>query len=126
MICEFPGCEETTRENKPYCPEHVEHHSYVAGIVAELAARENEIKRVKKVGAKGVRLDGTVVDDLLSYLDEVGPRTVQRINRERMFNTTIAVTTVYVEVMAEAGLVKLGKTKRGSIVVQPATSKLAR
>lgn len=125
MNCAVPGCKNTTRESKPFCPDHVEEHPYVAGIVAELDAREEEIALVEKDGAIGVRLAGTVVDDLLRHLDEIGARTVQRLHRERMFKTNVAVTTIYVEAMAEAGLVTLGRTKRGSVVVHPVTSQLA-
>jgi hypothetical protein len=38
--CEVPGCGRTTRERKPWCPEHALSHSpYVLEVKAEVARR---------------------------------------------------------------------------------------
>lgn len=32
-MCEFAGCTHATREHKPFCSDHVEHHPYVQAII---------------------------------------------------------------------------------------------
>jgi hypothetical protein len=46
-VCVVFGCDATTREKKPWCPEHVEDHAPPAiRIAEELKSRDAEIKRI--------------------------------------------------------------------------------
>lgn len=36
--CRAPGCSQGTREGKPYCSDHVDHHSYVQDLLAKMSA----------------------------------------------------------------------------------------
>jgi hypothetical protein len=48
----------TTREGKPFCPNHVEHHAYVQAILRILSDREEERDRVRRLGPGEVDISG--------------------------------------------------------------------
>lgn len=117
--CAEPNCTDSTREGKPYCPDHVERHSYVQEILAILAAREAEEERVRTDGPVAVDPSGLTAQELLLHLSLHGSRTVERLSRE--FQLDSRVMHDYVDALSERGQVVLGRTTRGSTVVRLAS-----
>ena len=115
--CDHPGCVERTRDGKPFCLDHVEDHPYVRGLLAQIAEREAQDDLVSRKGPRAVELDGVTVQEILQHLELHGARTKERLVRE--VNLPAAVLHGYVRALVKRGLVKLGKTKRGSTVVRP-------
>jgi len=114
--CMEPGCLNTTRESKPYCPDHVELNPYIQGILEKLEERKIEHNRVKEVGQDAVDLSGLTVNEILLHLELHGSRTVERLKRE--FQLEDSVLLPYFEKLERAGKITLGKTQRGSTVVR--------
>lgn len=82
-LCDAPGCTETTREGKPYCPDHVDHHPYVQQLLQHLAEQEDERERAtKKGGADKVDLEGENAKAVLRELQQHGERTLERLARD--------------------------------------------
>ena len=114
--CEESGCLKTTREGKPFCPDHVERHAYVQTILAMLAEREDETERVRKKGPSAVDLSGLTAQELMLHLSLHGSRTVERLSRE--FQLESDVIHNYVTALKGVGKVILGRTTRSSTVVR--------
>jgi hypothetical protein len=106
----------TTREGKPFCPDHVEHHAYVQSILQVLDEREAERDRVRQHGPSAVDPKGLTVQELVLHLSLHGSRTVERLSRE--FQLESAVIHNYVDALKSLGTVILGRTTRGSTVVR--------
>lgn len=114
--CLNDGCYQTTREGKPYCPDHVEDHHYVQEILGVLREREAEEDRVRKRGPSAVNPEGLTAQELVLHLSLHGSRTVERLSRE--FQLEARVMHNYVDALMQQGLVVLGRTTRGSTVVR--------
>jgi len=106
----------TTREGKPFCPNHVECHSYVQSILHILAEREAETNRVRTKGSVAVDPSGLTAQELVLHLSLHGSRTVERLSRE--FQLESRVIEEYVDALRVRGKVILGRTTRGSTVVR--------
>jgi len=115
-FCRSSGCVQTTREGKPFCPDHVEHHPYVQEILGTLAEREAEEERVRTTGAPAVDPTGLTARELVLHLSLHGARTLERLARELQLDP--AVVDGYVDALVERGLIALGRTNRGSTVVR--------
>jgi len=114
--CERRGCFKTTREGKPYCPDHVQDHEYVKNILSILAEREAEEGRVRAKGPVAVDTTGLTATELLLHLTLHGSRTVERLSREFQLENTVMRN--YVDALQTQGTVVLGRTTRGSTVVR--------
>lgn len=114
--CEYAGCTKTTREGKPYCPDHVDNHPYVQSILHVLAEREAETDRVRTHGADAVDPAGLTAQELVLHLSLHGSRTVERLSRE--FQLESKVIENYVKALRREGKVVVGRTTRGSTVVR--------
>lgn len=116
--CQLDGCGTYTYEGKPYCTKHVEHHPYVQSILAVLADRKNEEERVDKRGRRAVNIEGSVSQEIISYLRIHGPRTINRLARD--LNRDLRIQSLYVAALRRSGLVITGKNARGGIIVEAA------
>lgn len=115
--CDAEGCNAATREGKPFCSDHVERHAYVQDLLGQIAEREAEDERVRKVGPKAANLKGITAQEILQHLYFNGPRTVERLSRE--LNLEIEIIRGYARALAKANHVTLGSTKRGAMVLKP-------
>ena len=113
--CERGGCSERTRDGKPFCPDHVDEHPYVKIVLAQLAERETQDELVAAKGQGAADLDGVTCQEILLNLRLHGGRTMERLVRE--INLDPKVLDGYVQALSRAGVVKLGKTERGSTIV---------
>jgi hypothetical protein len=115
-VCDMEGCIHTTREGKPFCPDHVEMHPYVQAILGTLAEREDEEEKVRQRGHRAVNPTGLTARELVLHLSLHGARTVERLSRELQLDTK--VLDGYVGALVRKGVVALGRTNRGSTVVR--------
>ena len=115
-FCDTVGCSQTTREGKPYCPDHVENHPYVQAILSTLREREQEEEKVRQRGPKAVDPQGLTAKELVLHLSLHGARTVERLSRELQLDAK--VLEGYVGALVRRGVIALGRTTRGSTVVR--------
>ncbi|MCA8923533.1 MAG: hypothetical protein KDD82_17080 [Planctomycetes bacterium] len=115
-MCRSHGCDQTTREGKPFCPDHVEEHPYVREILSTLQRREEEEESVRCRGSRAVDPGGLTARELVLHLSLHGARTVERLSRELQLDPK--VLEGYVSALVTQGLVSLGRTNRGSTVVR--------
>lgn len=115
--CSEDDCKSATREGKPYCPEHVELNPHSRIVVAEIARRQAEDERIRlgKTEPGDVNLSGITAKEILQNLDDHGPRTIQRLCRELSIGAP--VLNGYVEALGDRGLIVIGRTSRGSVMV---------
>jgi len=115
--CSENDCAKATREGKPYCPDHVELNPHSRIVVAEIARRQEEDEQIRlgKTEVVDVNLAGITAKEILQNLDDHGPRTTQRLCRELSIEPT--VINGYIEALGKRGLISIGKTSRGSVMV---------
>ena len=113
--CEQAECKLSTREGKPFCPDHVAEHVYVRNIQDQLLVRTNEWKAVEKKGGEAVDVAGTTAKEILLILTMQGSRTIKRISRE--VNLDSSLVESYIDALKKAGLVQVGRTTRGNRTV---------
>jgi len=123
--CAAPLCGQTTRESKPFCPDHLMEAPYVAAIMGELKDRADELGRLRKLIEADAKKPWRTVDvlggncrEILRHLSQLGGRTVERINREVFQTQELLLTENIVRALAAARMVKVGRTSRGSSVVE--------
>lgn len=114
--CDAAACTQTTREGKPYCPDHVDLHPYVQDLISNLSTKDEQDDAVKSKGPRAVKLDSITVQELLLHLELNGPRTEERLVRE--LNLDLKTVSGYVQALRRKQLVTTGYTKRGSMVVK--------
>ncbi len=115
MMCALDGCANTTRERKPYCTAHVEHHAYVRGLLSSVKGREEEEARVRRLGTRGVDSGGLNAREILQQLRVHGDRTAERL--ALAIRIDLELMQVYLSALARRKLVRLGRSDRGSTVV---------
>ena len=113
--CEASGCGRSTRERKPFCPDHVEQHAYVQEVLGKLAAREAADERVLRRGPKAVDPRSLTAEELLTFLHVHGSNSVKRLARE--LNLEVELVDRYAAGLARLGLVSLGETRRRAVLV---------
>ena len=113
--CEAPRCHASTREGKPYCPEHVELNPYIRELMAQLASREREEANVGKLGARAVDLEGITAQEILQHLRVHGSRTLKRLARE--LNISLKVLQGYTRALERRKLIALTQTDRGGKIL---------
>lgn len=113
--CQATGCDQGTRERKPFCIEHLEHSSYVAELLRVLQARDDELVRVAQVGSRAVRVEGVTAQEILLQLRLYGKRTTARLSRDLSIKE--GLVRCYARVLSRRGYVCLGKTQRNATLL---------
>jgi len=110
--CGAPGCMETTREGKPFCPWHVELAPYPAEILVELARRDEESARLTK--GRPVLREAHLVREALLFLRIKG-------YSGRMFARALDIpydaACTLIVLLGRWKLAKVGHTERGDLFV---------
>lgn len=75
-------CGKVTREGKPFCSDHVEHHDYVQRLIAHLNQLEAEEERVKLRGVRAARLDSPLMVEVVRVIMTLGCCTEARLCKE--------------------------------------------
>ena len=115
-ICEMRGCIKTTRDLKPFCPDHVDEHSYVQEILAALNEDKADKEKVRKKGQAAVDLHGMTAKEIRRTLTLNRAKTVERLARDLKLN--VVIVRSYIKSMQKKGQVILGRTTRGSTTVR--------
>lgn len=102
--CEHKGCEQETREAKPFCPDHIADMPQVSELMERLKAREKEIRRIELRGHAGVRMDDTVAKELVGIVSLEGEITLARL--AQTMRLTFEVTDSLVESLSRQGRVQ--------------------
>lgn len=113
--CGAAGCEKTTREQKPFCPDHVDQNPYVREIMGALSESDAERKSVKKKGPKAVHLGGIVVNEIILHLELHGRRTVERLAKE--LQVDIKTLNPYLTRLKKEGKIVFGTNRRKNTTV---------
>ncbi len=117
--CEVRECAKTTREGKPYCPDHVERHLYVQWILEQISGMDHAAQEIKEHGTRAVDPDGPLVGEILDRLTNephLGFASVARLTKEVRRDAAVVRKVLYVA--SKRGLVILGKNKRGNSTVE--------
>lgn len=112
--CEVPECDQSTREGKPYCSEHVGKNSYAAKVLADIARRDAEDTFVlnPRTKVKDYPIDGVTARAIVQNVRENGTRTKERLCRE--LNIEKKLLDAYSKALIRSGVLRLGRTGRGS------------
>lgn len=119
--CQIEGCEASTREGKPYCPEHVGRNDYVQQLMAKIAEKDNEAERVMTRGQKVISNDSITLQDIVQDLKLHGSRTVARLSRE--FQLDSKIISGYVQRLVKEGRAETFRTNRGNESVRLVSSR---
>ena len=116
-LCEYPGCLLTTRDGKPYCPEHVEENPYAKRVTEEIARRKRDDDRARKPKApiSSFNIEGITAQSILQHLGEHGTRTRERLCRELALE--FDVLDGYIRALLKKDLIYLGRTHRGNVTL---------
>jgi len=114
--CDAAGCRSGTKGGKQFCSSHVDLQPYVQDLLAQLAAQEEEIANVRRVGARAVDPSGIQTQEILSFLRVHGDKTVRGLARE--LNLEVEVARAYGRSLKRRGLVSLSKNKRGATLMR--------
>ena len=119
--CALEGCNEFTRERKPYCSDHILEIDYAKALSIKVSGVEKEIERVSTVGDKAVDVTGLVVEEILAGIDHAGQVTWRRLCKDHVafFNHVSAeITDHYLDRLRLEGLVKVTLNRRSDEVVE--------
>lgn len=116
--CEKEGCNNTTREGKPYCSDHVLDHVYAGTVHRLVMQRQQEAWLLEWRGVMcGIREDWLLVQETLAYLKHNGPKTVEGLARQLGIHAENHMRPL-AEWLINNGIVKKSSTKRGSTVLR--------
>lgn len=107
-ICGVQFCEQITTKGKPFCGEHLILVERTEALIAEVKARDDEIKAVLEGGREGWRNVGensSVAQDIMGVIEIYGPQTIAAIGRTAALKAAIVLP--YVQALAARGLVKV-------------------
>lgn len=116
MFCQVHGCDERTREGKPYCTKHIGQIPYIRGILDRLQSQEIEQKRVKIEGYRAIDLGGLTIQEILHHLEQHGQITIERLSRHLQLESVLL--RHYLTRLQLDGFIKYGSTMRGNTVVK--------
>ena len=112
--CFAPGCMNSTREGKPFCSKHVEMHPYIQEVVALINSRATELSDIAK--GRHVKEDSSLFEEIIVHITNLGPKTIERLARDLMIS--IPVIKKLIKTMKKQKLIRIGRSKRGSTVVE--------
>ncbi|MCA8924041.1 MAG: winged helix-turn-helix domain-containing protein [Planctomycetes bacterium] len=114
--CQRSDCEESTREGKPFCPQHVDHNPYAQHLLAKLEDLEREHRRVRLRGPAGVNLQGETCQEILRELGQQGRCSVARL--AQTLALPYPLISSYVQALARSGRVVTSGFRRDRLQVQ--------
>lgn len=120
--CRHKGCHRTTRERKPFCPDHVDKHDYVKRLKKKIASKQKEEAKVEKRGMRAIKEDSITLQEVRVELAIHGPKTLSRLAKDVNLATNTAKG--YVDFLERRDLVKYSTNTRGTLIVEPKFSSL--
>lgn len=101
-VCQAAGCAEVTKEEKPYCVEHLDELPYVQEVKARIAARYAEASEALRTGR--FELKAPRVREVVSHLTKKAI-PLRRLRIE--LDMPRAVAGFYVEGLLRHGMIKV-------------------
>jgi hypothetical protein len=111
--CKKDGCASSTRDGKPFCPNHVEEADYPQSLLEELKKRRTEVALLLK--GEEIPDDGHLVRETLLLL-AWSACTERRLGR--MLDIPYKAVEILVEQLQEVQRVRKNRTPRGSVIVE--------
>jgi len=112
LVCEEGDCENTTRENKPFCSKHVENIDYVRGILTALKDQQNEQERAVAQGTRAIKKDSLTLKEIIQTLSQKGEKTLCYLSRHLQLSED--VLKVYAHYLVKKRIARKHSTNRGS------------
>lgn len=114
--CETPGCGKNTREGKPHCIKHITDMAYAQKVRAEQARRDEEIDFITR--GRGWRLDNAshLIKEVMGLLTT---RSFTSPALARQLSIKQDAADILIMRVAELGLARSSKTKRGHLRISP-------
>lgn len=113
--CQIDGCEASTRENKPFCSDHVERAPYVQRILMELELRDMEARNLN--AGKPIDINGHLIREAILLLQQ-SSYTAARL--ARLLDIEHVAAENLIAIMDEKKIARKGRTERGSTTVRTA------
>ena len=111
--CKLEECNESTREGKPYCSDHIGHSPYVKALLREIEIREDEASRLCR--GEDIGCEARLVKETVTLLQN-GSYTSARLARMIDIEPEAAISLI--KLLDRNGLARMGKTERGSMTVR--------
>lgn len=110
--CSLLGCNNNTREQKPYCSEHLELNAYAGKVIQELREMEAEDERVSRLAIRGNEAIHTLnAQEIVNKLRHEGERTVKGLAKD--LNLDLRIVWAYIRALTTKKVVIVGTTDRG-------------
>jgi hypothetical protein len=113
--CAASGCAVNTRDDMPYCTDHLEHMPYVARLRAKIASEQAEHERARERRASPVEVDGLTAQEIVRALRVNGDQTLRRL--AQALGLEPALVDRYVHALASAGAVEIRQGGRDPVVM---------
>jgi len=111
-ICEEASCSNTTRENKPFCSNHVERADYVQDILHAIKNQEIEQEKALSQGIRAIKRDSLTVKEIILTLSQKGEKTINYLCRDLQLPEDVML--VYAKFLVKHKIAKRHRTHRGS------------
>lgn len=121
LRCKASDCGASTREGKPYCPDHVDQNDYVKSLIAKLDAKDQEARKVVKKGQEVISNDSLTLREVVQELKFHGPRTIARLCRDTQLEKDVLVG--YIDRLVREGRAEKFNTQRGCDSVRLVSSR---
>ena len=112
LVCESGGCEKTTRENKPHCPDHLKDIDYIHNLLDVIKDQEVEQERALSQGIRAIKEDSLTVKEIVLTLSLKGQKTLNYLSRSLQLSED--VLKVYAKYLVEKRIAHSHATHRGS------------
>lgn len=108
-------CRGPTSDGKPFCIDHIDRLPQSTAVQAKILAREEELRAIRRHGAKAVDIAGECAREAVAVL-KAGPLTIKR------FVTAIDMPAGVAEALI-AALESAGRVRRIDLTVKGKTQK---
>jgi len=112
--CKAGGCQQTTREGKPYCSNHTGLNPYAMVVLEELERISRERNLVLLNGKECVDLKSTTAQEIIRVLRQKGTKTIAGLAKDLQLSEKLI--SRYLQAMKAEGIVTLNaKGKRKTV-----------
>lgn len=91
-LCVIKGCGRTTREKKPYCPDHISNLPYVKSLLEQIDYKALELEKVR--GGHPVPVPSLYEDEILNHLLQNGRRSVKLLAKELYIEYAVLIKII--------------------------------
>lgn len=113
-VCGVENCGGVTKNEKPYCREHMDLLQRADSIMNEVEARRAEVAAVLGAGSEGwkhVKVDGSIAREIIEVVKVFGAQTVPKLGKLVQLKRDILVP--YVTALVRSGHLRVNKMHCG-------------